>query len=63
MTGAERVAALRARRRAQGLEEVRGIWAPKLMHEAIRKMAQGLCDKSQVAVPVGTKAASSTEET
>jgi hypothetical protein len=39
-TAAERKAAERARRRDDlGLEEIRGIWAPKEMHEGIKKAA------------------------
>lgn len=41
-TGAERIAALRARRAAQGLEEVRGIYAPKPLHATIKAYARKL---------------------
>jgi hypothetical protein len=40
MTAAERKAAQRARQVAQGLFEVRGIFAPKAQHQAIRIAAQ-----------------------
>jgi len=40
MTPAERKAAQRARQVQQGLFEVRGIFAPKASHQAIRMAAQ-----------------------
>lgn len=38
-TIAERAAALRQRRKKLGLAEVRGIWAPKKLHAAIKALA------------------------
>jgi hypothetical protein len=35
-TNAEKQAELRARRKAQGLEELRGIYAPKSQHAALK---------------------------
>lgn len=40
MTTAARQRALRARRRAQGLQEVRGIWAPPEQHQRIKQVVQ-----------------------
>jgi hypothetical protein len=39
-TNAERVAAYRARKREQGLPEVRGIYAPKELHAKIKEEAK-----------------------
>jgi hypothetical protein len=39
-TVAERAALLRLRRRKMGLAEVRGIWAPKKLHAAIKGWAK-----------------------
>ena len=36
-TSTERGAAFKARRTAEGLHEVRGIWAPKNLHELIKE--------------------------
>lgn len=36
MTGATRMARLRAKRAQQGLTEIRGLWAPQDQHEAIK---------------------------
>lgn len=41
-SNAERVAAYRARKREQGLPEVRGIYAPKELHTKIKKEAKKL---------------------
>lgn len=44
-TPTERARALRERRAAQGLSEVRGIWAPAALHEAIKAAAARLLKK------------------
>jgi hypothetical protein len=38
-TSTERARALRARRDAEGLREVRGIWAPDALHDEVRAAA------------------------
>lgn len=42
LTDAERQALRRKREKAKGLEEVRGIWAPKADHDAIKEAAARL---------------------
>jgi hypothetical protein len=44
-TVAERTAALRLRRKKLGLAEVRGVWAPKKMHAAIKAALNRLAKK------------------
>jgi hypothetical protein len=46
-TPAERKAAERARKREAGLIEVRGIFAPKHQHDAIRQAARDLAQQLQ----------------
>ena len=45
-TDAERQADRRKREKAKGLEEVRGIWAPKVDHEAIKQAAAKVTAKT-----------------
>jgi hypothetical protein len=47
-TASQRQAAFRARRRAEGLEEVRGIWAPKALHKQIKQEAGRIASDSWV---------------
>lgn len=44
-TNTERAQVLRARRAAEGLAEVRGIWAPPERHKAIKAAAARLLKK------------------
>jgi hypothetical protein len=44
MTTAQRQQALRARREALGLTEVRGIYAPQALHKAIKDAARKLVE-------------------
>lgn len=46
LTAAERQALRRKREKAKGLEEVRGIWAPKPEHEAIKQAAAKVTAKT-----------------
>lgn len=52
MTKAEMMRRLREERREQGLEEVRGIWAPKDQHEAIKKAAERIIKRLDVKTGV-----------
>ena len=45
-TDAERQADRRKRERANGIQEVRGIWAPKVDHEAIKQAAAKVTAKT-----------------
>ncbi len=44
MKSTERVQALRDRRKAEGLSEVRGIWAPPDQHARIKREAMAMRD-------------------
>lgn len=47
MPGAARIAALRARRAALGLAEVRGIWARPEHHEQIKRYAERIARRKE----------------
>ncbi len=47
-TPTQRKAAERARKKAEGLEEVRGIYAPKSEHDKIRAMARMLTQRANM---------------
>jgi hypothetical protein len=47
-TATARKAAERARKKAEGLEEVRGIYAPKSKHDKIRAMAIMLTQRANM---------------
>jgi hypothetical protein len=53
MTSTTRVQKLRDSRKAAGLAEVRGIWAPKDQHDAfkreLRRVCEALCKTEQPA--------------
>ncbi len=50
-TVSQRQAAFRARRRAEGLEEVRGIWARKADHAAIKQAAKQIAKREPPCPP------------
>ncbi len=50
-TVSQRQAAFRARRHAEGLEEVRGIWAPKACHKQIKVAAKSTARIFRVLEP------------
>jgi hypothetical protein len=52
-TVSQRQAAFRARRRAEGLEEVRGIWAPKALHKQIKQSAKQIAEPAAPKCPPG----------
>jgi len=46
-TNTERQAAFRARKRQEGAEEVRGIYAPKPLHRPIKEAARRIVEKGK----------------
>ena len=51
-TSTQRVSALRKRRKAAGLAEVRGIWAPARLHREIRACGAAVVLDDQLPLPL-----------